>query len=180
MVHSKNRIFELYPFVITISAFALFWEFEGSFAGLLLYYIFQIESDLGYFISLISNTECLMISFERCESLCKIPPETGYKTNEIIKKILEIKKKKVLSEEIIEKKVLSEEIIEFSLENWPNEGKIEFRHISIKYRANLDFVLKNLSFTLKANEKNGIVCRTGAGKSTMILSLLRILEAFTG
>lgn len=37
-------------------------------------------------------------------------------------------------------------------------------------------VLKKISFDIKSKEKIGIVGRTGSGKSTMTLGLLRILE----
>lgn len=40
---------------------------------------------------------------------------------------------------------------------------IEFRDVWVKYRPNLDFVLKGLSFCVKPKEKIGIVGRTGAG-----------------
>ena len=41
-------------------------------------------------------------------------------------------------------------------------------------------MLKNLNFEIKANEKIGIVGRTGAGKSTICLALCRIVEAESG
>lgn len=41
-------------------------------------------------------------------------------------------------------------------------------------------MLKNLSFTIEAGEKIGIVGRTGSGKSSMMLGLLRIIEASSG
>lgn len=40
--------------------------------------------------------------------------------------------------------------------------------------------LKNLSFIINAKEKIGIVGRTGAGKSSITLCLLRILESIDG
>jgi ABC-type multidrug transport system fused ATPase/permease subunit len=40
--------------------------------------------------------------------------------------------------------------------------------------------LRNLSFSVRAGEKVGIVGRTGSGKSTLLLALLRILEPRTG
>ena len=40
----------------------------------------------------------------------------------------------------------------------------------------MPLVLKNISFDIKEKEKIGIVGRTGSGKSTMTLGMLRILE----
>lgn len=44
----------------------------------------------------------------------------------------------------------------------------------------MDPVLKGLSLTIKKEEKIGIVGRTGAGKSTITLCLLRVLELMKG
>jgi ATP-binding cassette subfamily C (CFTR/MRP) protein 1/ATP-binding cassette subfamily C (CFTR/MRP) protein 2 len=41
-------------------------------------------------------------------------------------------------------------------------------------------VLNNLSFQVKPNEKIGIVGRTGSGKSTICISISRIVELFSG
>ncbi len=55
-----------------------------------------------------------------------------------------------------------------------------FNNYSVKYRSNLPMVLKELSFSINSGEKIGIVGRTGSGKSTTILSLLRIIEPTSG
>ncbi|KAF9359122.1 hypothetical protein BGX34_008531 [Mortierella sp. NVP85] len=62
-------------------------------------------------------------------------------------------------------------------ENWPNQGRVEFRNYSTRYREGLDLVIKNISFTVEPAEKVGIVGRTGAGKSSLTLALFRIIEA---
>ncbi|CAD8116510.1 unnamed protein product [Paramecium sonneborni] len=67
-----------------------------------------------------------------------------------------------------------------TIQNWPNQGIIEFKDLFVKYRSNLPFVLQEFSYKINQKEKVGIVGRTGAGKSTITLSLLRILEAFEG
>ncbi|CAD8189167.1 unnamed protein product [Paramecium octaurelia] len=64
--------------------------------------------------------------------------------------------------------------------NWPSSGKIEFKELSVRYRPNLPFALKEFSYTINENEKIGVVGRTGAGKSTIALSLIRMLEAYEG
>lgn len=64
--------------------------------------------------------------------------------------------------------------------NWPSQGSVEFINYTTRYRADLDPVLRNLSFKIGAREKVGIVGRTGAGKSSLALALFRALEAEEG
>lgn len=39
-------------------------------------------------------------------------------------------------------------------------------------------MIKGINFDIKSNEKMGVIGRTGSGKSTLTLGLLRILEVF--
>ncbi|RUS27682.1 P-loop containing nucleoside triphosphate hydrolase protein, partial [Jimgerdemannia flammicorona] len=64
--------------------------------------------------------------------------------------------------------------------SWPVEGKIDVRDLRIRYAADLDPVLHNLSFTINPQEKIGVVGRTGSGKSTLALSFFRFIEATAG
>lgn len=64
--------------------------------------------------------------------------------------------------------------------NWPSRGMVQFVDYSTRYRPDLAPVLKRVSFEVKAGERVGIVGRTGAGKSSLALALLRGLEAETG
>lgn len=59
---------------------------------------------------------------------------------------------------------------------WPNWGVIEFQNVSIRYNMSTDLVLRSLSFKTKRFEKIAVVGRTGSGKSTTLLALMRILE----
>nr|APD26519.1 ATP-binding cassette transporter subfamily C member 1 X6 protein [Brachionus koreanus] len=63
---------------------------------------------------------------------------------------------------------------------WPTQGHINFDHFSVKYRQELDFVLKDINCDISPGEKIGIVGRTGAGKSSLTLALFRILESDYG
>jgi ABC-type multidrug transport system fused ATPase/permease subunit len=64
--------------------------------------------------------------------------------------------------------------------DWPSAGNITFKNVSLRYRPTTEVILNGLSFVAKAGEKIGVVGRTGAGKSTICLSLSRIVEIFEG
>lgn len=66
------------------------------------------------------------------------------------------------------------------LQDWPVSGEIEYKNVFARYRSELPQVLRNLNMKIRPKEKIGVVGRTGAGKSTIILSLLRILEIESG
>ena len=66
--------------------------------------------------------------------------------------------------------------------SWPEHGRIDFHSLTAAYRPppNDIAVLHNLTATIEAGEKVGIVGRTGAGKSTVSLCLFRLMEAKAG
>ncbi|XP_058071596.1 ABC transporter C family member 2-like [Magnolia sinica] len=63
---------------------------------------------------------------------------------------------------------------------WPSAGTIKFEDVVLRYRPELPPVLHGLSFTILPSEKIGIVGRTGAGKSSMLNALFRIVELERG
>lgn len=63
---------------------------------------------------------------------------------------------------------------------WPTRGAITFHNLSARYRPHLPLVLTGISCSLPAGSRVGIIGRTGSGKSTLILSLLRLLEPYSG
>ncbi|XP_037669576.1 multidrug resistance-associated protein 1 isoform X2 [Choloepus didactylus] len=64
--------------------------------------------------------------------------------------------------------------------SWPQTGRVEFRDYGLRYREDLDLVLKHINVTIQGGEKVGIVGRTGAGKSSLTLGLFRITESAEG
>ena len=60
--------------------------------------------------------------------------------------------------------------------SWPENGAIEFKNVTIRYREGTPDVIKGINFSIKSGEKVGIIGRTGSGKSTLFLSLMRLLE----
>ncbi|KAH9063931.1 ABC transporter [Lactarius vividus] len=63
---------------------------------------------------------------------------------------------------------------------WPSKGKLEINEAVLKYRPELPLVLKGLSMSVEGGEKIGIVGRTGAGKSSIMVALFRIVELVSG
>ena len=121
--------------------------------GILLIYSIILQNDLIEFLIASSNFENTMIRMERSLSSTKIISEKPQETLKD-KSLIEI--------------------------NWPNKGKIEFKNFSVKYRPDTEIVLNNLNFIINPGEHLGIVGRTGSGKSTIALSLFRIIEPLNG
>ena len=126
-------------------------EFQPEEIGIVLMYSMVLQDNLIRFLNVLSSFENCMVSMERCLKYTKIPTELPYELPDDEK-----------------------------LNQWPQQGKIQFIDYSVKYRPETELVLKNLNFTINPKEKIGVVGRTGSGKSTLCLSLFRILEATKG
>lgn len=59
-------------------------------------------------------------------------------------------------------------------DNWPSKGALKLESVNLRYSDDGDFVLRNLSVSIQAGEKIGIVGRTGAGKSSIVQALFRL------
>ena len=144
--------FFLLFFILTFS-----WIFEKLVnpivLGLLIGYTLRmIENTYGLFEQYI-NVEKMFSSVVNCEAYTHIVQEN-------------------ISETPLDKKLIKE--------GFPKRGKIEFVNLYVRYRPDSQLVLKNINFTIEPGQKIGIVGRTGSGKTTLCLSLFRILEASTG
>lgn len=121
---------------------------DGTSSGLLLSYTMSLAGNLSLLIILIGNLLGKMSSVEKIHE---------YIEDREFEKPFEIEDDKKIG-------------------NWPSEGKIEVVNLKIRYRKNLPLVLKGVEFTAEPRQKIGIVGRTGSGKSTTLLSIMRIIE----
>jgi len=63
---------------------------------------------------------------------------------------------------------------------WPNKGEIRFEGVVMPYLPGQPPSLKGISFSIRGREKIGVVGRTGAGKSSLIVALYRLAEISEG
>lgn len=64
--------------------------------------------------------------------------------------------------------------------SWPQSGEIIFENVEMRYRQGLPLVLNGLSMHVAAGERIGVVGRTGAGKSSIMSTLFRLVELSGG
>ncbi|CCH58178.1 hypothetical protein TBLA_0A03800 [Henningerozyma blattae CBS 6284] len=119
--------------------------------GLSLSYALQITQSLNWIVRMTVEVETNIVSVERIKEYSELASEAP--------SIVEDKRPDV---------------------NWPQDGAVKFNHYYTRYRADLDYVLKDITLDIKPREKIGIVGRTGAGKSSLTLALFRIIEASEG
>jgi len=65
-------------------------------------------------------------------------------------------------------------------EEWPARGEIKFENVVMPYLPGKAPVLKGITFSIKSGEKIGVVGRTGAGKSSLIVALYKLADISKG
>jgi ABC-type multidrug transport system fused ATPase/permease subunit len=63
---------------------------------------------------------------------------------------------------------------------WPSDGKINFEGVMMPYLLNSPPVLKGITFSIHPGKKIGVVCCTGAGKSSLNVALYRLAKMLVG
>jgi len=65
-------------------------------------------------------------------------------------------------------------------EDWPSMGNIDIQDLTMRYRPETPLVLRGVTVSIPGGSTVGIVGRTGSGKSSLFLTLLRIVEPESG
>ena len=121
-------------------------------AGLSVSYSLMVTETLNWLVRMVCALETNAVSLERIFQYSAAGEEAAWKTDR------------------------DEELPE----SWPASGRLQLSNLTVRYRQDLDPVLTDLSLTLEAGERVGVVGRTGAGKSSLTLALFRVLEAEAG
>ncbi|KZV91533.1 P-loop containing nucleoside triphosphate hydrolase protein [Exidia glandulosa HHB12029] len=58
---------------------------------------------------------------------------------------------------------------------WPSSGSLRVEHLEAKYSSDGPLVLHDINFEVASGQRIGVVGRTGSGKSSLTLSLLRAI-----
>ncbi|KAI0629229.1 metal resistance protein YCF1 [Trametes polyzona] len=123
---------------------------DAGLVGFVLSYALNTTGSLNWLVRSASEVEQNIVSVERILHYIELPPEAPWEVPGTVP------------------------------EDWPAKGEVEFRQYSARYRPELDLVLKDINVKINASEKIGIVGRTGSGKSSLLLSLFRIIEPASG
>ena len=153
---SLDVVSHLYLTYVLIRTILDIDNFDAAAIGLMLDYSIEISEELLEAFEQASQVERSLVSLERCDAFTKLPSEN------------------------YEDEKLKESKYNLSDTSWPSNGKLTFENFSIKYRDDCDLALKNINLEINPGEKIGIIGRTGSGKSSLTLSLFRVIEAFEG
>ena len=69
---------------------------------------------------------------------------------------------------------------ELRAQGWPARGAVRFEGVQMRYRPELPLVLTSVDFALPAGVKAAVVGRSGAGKSSLSVALLRLAPLDAG
>ena len=64
--------------------------------------------------------------------------------------------------------------------NWPSLGAVQYDEVTAVYRPGLPPVLRDITFSLPGGVSCGVVGRTGSGKSSLMLTLFRLIPVTGG
>lgn len=140
------RVFVVGHFLNFVALFLIIWardDIDPATAGLILSYLARLASEMSWAIQCAADLENNMTSAERL----------FYYTNSL---------EQEPPAEILDRKPVA---------SWPQQGRISFQEVSLRYRPELPLVLDKISFDIQAGHKVGVVGRTGAGKSSLIQAL---------
>ncbi|KAK1724964.1 P-loop containing nucleoside triphosphate hydrolase protein [Colletotrichum acutatum] len=65
-------------------------------------------------------------------------------------------------------------------DSWPESGAISFHNVTASYGEGMDNISSKVSFTVLPGQKVGICGRSGSGKSSLLLTLLRLVDCNEG
>ncbi|CAM9223590.1 unnamed protein product, partial [Hapterophycus canaliculatus] len=125
---------------------------DPGLLGAALVYVLQLGGLFQWSVRQSAEVENQMVSAERVLGYCRVAQEAN------LESVPEFRPKA----------------------SWPGTGSIEIQNVSMRYREDLPRVLKDLTLSISGGSRVGVVGRTGAGKSSLISALFRLVECDKG
>uniref|UniRef100_A0A183KAZ5 Multidrug resistance-associated protein lethal(2)03659 n=1 Tax=Schistosoma curassoni TaxID=6186 RepID=A0A183KAZ5_9TREM len=142
-------------FITCVSAICLilgiYSEIPGANVGLMFTYSSSLIGLFQWCVRQSTEVENQMVSVERAIEYVELEPETTD----------------------------SQETLQPD-SDWPSRGHIQFKDFGLRYASSDTWALKNINLDIRPGCKVGIVGRTGAGKSSIISALFRLVEGEQG
>lgn len=129
---------------------ALLPSLSSGAAGLLLVLTFSLLTRIERLCRDFFGLATVLVPWERCQQWAELEPEAGQSDAAAVPA------------------------------DWPQAGKIEFRQACLRYAPELPVIVQDATFIVPAHSHVALLGRTGAGKSTVLLSLLRTLHVDGG
>ena len=126
---------------------------SGGIAALLIQWTLNFSLTLQFLVDAVVNSEAAITSVERCVQLTELP---------------------------VEGKLNKPDVDDNLPRDWPQNGRLEFRAVTARYRQGLPLVINGMSFLCESKQRVGIVGRTGAGKSSIAAVLFRLIRTEGG
>ncbi|KAL7906471.1 P-loop containing nucleoside triphosphate hydrolase protein [Trichoderma velutinum] len=146
------------------AAFLLVGGVDASATGFVMSYMLQLATSFTQTVILRTQMECDMVSTQRIFSLIDTKTEKESPSEgEALARSLRV------------------------IASWPSRGTVTFRDFSASYNYNYhdndndsSFILRNINLDFAPGQSTAIVGRTGAGKSSLALAMLRVLQPTRG
>ena len=146
----------------------------ASLAGISLSYAVTATGMMQYVVRAFAQVEAAMNSVERVVHYTEnIPQEAATTSDE-----LEREKSSPSTMNTAQKAVAATGKVLRPTKEWPENGAISLRNLQMKYRPETPLILKGLNVSIGGGMRVGVVGRTGSGKSSLLLTLMRIVEPY--
>jgi len=139
--------------ISTLSSVWVLWgpvETPSAQVGLALMYTFLLPYFLLYFAFCASVLKISGTSLERLLECCALPSEAKWDSTASLPA------------------------------TWPVKGEVIYEDVVLVYRPGLPPALSGVSFVIPGGSSVGVVGRTGAGKSSLVVPLFRLVDAHSG
>ena len=127
-------------------------EIPAGLAALSVSYALNVTQSLNWMVRMTSDRESYIVSVERVKEYAETEPEARADTPEESRPPA----------------------------GWPSAGELQLSGVDLRYRPGLPLVLRGLEVSIAPGQRIGVCGRTGAGKSSLLLALLRLVEPERG